>query len=74
MTTPGPIALVGGDEFHPGNETIDRFLAEERAKGPAFVLATAAARQGPAQAVRNARRWFGSLGLNVESPLPSGSA
>ena len=74
MTTRGPIALVGGDEFHPGNEPIDRFLAEERAKGSAFVLATAAARQGPAQAVRNARRWFGSLGLNVESPLPSGSA
>ena len=40
MATPGPIALVGGDEFHPGNEPIDRFLANERAGGPAFVLAT----------------------------------
>lgn len=70
MTTPGPIALVGGDEFHPGNEPIDRFLAENRADGPAFVLATAAARQGPAQAVRNARRWFGDIGLDVEE-LPA---
>ena len=56
MGTEGPLALVGGDELNPGNEPIDRVLAEATAGGAAFVLATAAARQGPGQAVRNAQR------------------
>jgi len=38
--------------------------------GPAYVLATAAARQRPDLAVRHARAWFGSLGLEVEE-LPA---
>lgn len=38
--------------------------------GPAFVLATAAARQRPDLAVGNARAWFGKLGLAVEE-LPA---
>lgn len=65
MTEPGPLALVGGDELNPGNEPQDRVLAEAARGGPAFVLATAAARQRPEQAVANAVRWFGSLGLDV---------
>ena len=64
----GPLALVGGAELQPGNEPIDRGLvAAARAHGgPAFVLATAAARHRPDLAVRNAAAWFGALGLGVE--------
>ncbi len=61
----GPLALVGGDELHPGNEPQDRLLVEAADGGPAYVLATAAGRQRPDLAVANARRWFGSLGLEV---------
>jgi cyanophycinase len=70
MTTPGPLALVGGDELHPGNEEQDRLLVEAAGDGPAYVLATAAGRQGPELAVRHAVEWFGSLGLAVEE-LPA---
>ena len=70
MTTPGPLALVGGDELHPGNEEQDRVLAEAADGGPAYVLATAAGRQRPDLAVRHAVEWFGTLGLTVEE-LPA---
>jgi cyanophycinase len=66
----GPLALVGGDELNPGNESQDRVLIEAAGNGPAFVVATAAARQRPEVAVANARRWFGALGLEVEE-LPA---
>ena len=68
--TPGPLALVGGDELKAGNEPQDRVLVEAAGGGPAFVLATAAARQRPDVAVANARRWFVRLGLEVEE-LPA---
>ncbi len=69
MTT-GFLALVGGDEFKPGNEGHDRLLVEHRAAGPAYVVATAAARQRPDLAVATARRWFKGLGLDiVELPV-----
>jgi len=61
----GPLALVGGDELKPGNEPQDRVLVEAARGGPAFVLATAAARQRPELAVRHARSWFADLGLDV---------
>jgi cyanophycinase len=64
--TPGPLALVGGDELKPGNEPQDRVLAEAAGDGPAYVLATAATRHRPDVAVANARRWFAGLGLEVE--------
>jgi cyanophycinase len=67
---PGPLALVGGDELHPGNEEQDRILVEAAGGGPAFVLATAAGRQSPERAVRQARSWFGGLGLEVQE-LPA---
>jgi cyanophycinase len=66
----GPLALVGGDELKPGNEPQDRVLVEAAGGGPAFVLATAAARHRPDLAAENARRWFGGLGLDVEE-LPA---
>ena len=70
MTTPGPLALVGGDELHPGNEEQDRVLVEAADGGPAYVVATAAGRQRPDLAVRHAVEWFGTLGLTVEE-LPA---
>jgi cyanophycinase len=66
METPGAglLGLVGGDEFHPGNEPHDARLAAS-AHGPAYVLATAAARSRPELAVRNAQTWFRRFGLDV---------
>ena len=40
-----------------------------RKHAPAYVVPTAAARQGPEEAVAHAVAWFGSLGLSVQ-PLP----
>ncbi len=66
----GPLALVGGDEHRPGNEPQDRILVAAASGGPAYVIATAAARQRPDLAVANAQRWFGTLGLDIdELPL-----
>ncbi|MDP9296199.1 MAG: Type 1 glutamine amidotransferase-like domain-containing protein [Actinomycetota bacterium] len=62
----GILALVGGDELHKGNEPQDEALVRAAAEGPAFVLATAAARGRPDLAAANAVRWFGDLGLSVE--------
>ena len=64
----GLLALVGGDEFHPGNEPHDALLAAS-VRGPAYVLATAAARSRPELAVRHAQAWFRRFGLEV-SELP----
>ena len=70
----GPLALVGGDELHPGNEPQDRLLVDAARGGPAFVVTTAAARQHPERAAENARRWFGELGLEIEDlPLTTRS-
>jgi cyanophycinase len=63
---PGVLALVGGDEFNPGNEEQDRMLAEAARTGPAFVVPTAAARQGPEKAVAHATRWFKQFGLHLQ--------
>ncbi len=65
MPVPGLVAIVGGDEFKPGNEDQDRQLVAAASRGPAYVVPTAAARQGPEQAVAHATKWFGSLGLEL---------
>src|SRR5207302_8414276 len=59
------LALVGGDEFKPGNEEQDRLLVAAAKPGPAFVVPTAAARQCPQDAVDNATRWFSRLDLEL---------
>ncbi len=68
--TPGPLALIGGNEFTPGNEGHDRLLVEAAGRlgddRPAFVIATAAVRQDPDRAVRTAVDWYRRLGLGVE--------
>jgi cyanophycinase len=63
---PGPLALVGGGEFQPGNEGQDGVLVAAAAGGPAYVLPTASARQDPERAVANAVRWFAALGCRIE--------
>lgn len=63
---PGVLALVGGNEFNPGNEEQDRVLAKAAGSGPAFVVPTAAARQGPERAVEHAQSWFSRFGLVLE--------
>jgi cyanophycinase len=60
----GLLALVGGDEFHAGNEPHDALLAAS-ALGRGYVVATAAARSRPQMAVRNAQVWFRRLGLDL---------
>jgi cyanophycinase len=66
MPGPGLLALVGGDEFKPGNEEQDKLLVAAATNGPAYVVPTAAARQGPEEAVDHARSWFRSLGLGLD--------
>jgi cyanophycinase len=65
-STSGPLILVGGAEFGPGNEPHDRLWAEAAAGRPALIVAAAAVRQDPDRAVETARRWFASMGLDVE--------
>jgi cyanophycinase len=60
------LALVGGDEFKLGNEEQDRMLVAAAKAGPAFVVPTAAARQGPEESVAHATAWFGKLGLELQ--------
>ncbi|HSP09857.1 MAG TPA: Type 1 glutamine amidotransferase-like domain-containing protein [Candidatus Dormibacteraeota bacterium] len=62
---PGVLALVGGDEFNPGNEEQDRVLAAAAGAGPAYVVPTAAARQDPAGAVTHATAWFEQFGVHL---------
>jgi cyanophycinase len=59
------LALVGGDEFKPGNEEQDAALAKAAGRRPAYVVPTAAARQGPEQAVAHATAWFARFGLKL---------
>jgi cyanophycinase len=61
----GVLVLNGGDEFHPGNDEQDRMLASAAERGPAYVVPTAAARQGPEQAVAHATEWFARFGLQL---------
>jgi cyanophycinase len=57
----GPLALVGGDEWHPGCE-FDAELLEASGGDEVLVLPTAAAYEHPDKAVRRAEEWFATLG------------
>lgn len=59
------LALAGGNEFNPGNEDQDRVLADGAGSGPAYVVPTAAARQGPDRAVAHAQAWFRQFHLEL---------
>jgi cyanophycinase len=60
----GPLALVGGAEFQPGNEEQDRLLVAAVKGRPAYVVC-AAVRMHPEQATETARRWFAGLGVDM---------
>ncbi len=60
----GPLALVGGAEFQPGNEEQDTVLARAARGRPAYVVC-AAIRTRPEAAVRTARKWFATLEVDV---------
>jgi cyanophycinase len=67
---PGLLALVGGDEFNPGNDEQDRMLAAAARPGDAFVIPTAAARQKPDASVAHAIGWFKQFGVELrELPI-----
>ena len=55
--TVGPLALVGGDEWHPGCE-FDAELLAASGGDDVLVLPTAAAYEHPEKAVDFATAWF----------------
>ena len=61
----GVLALIGGDEFHKGNDEQDRMLLEAAAGRPAYLLTTAI-RGGGDAALATAQRWFRGLGAQME--------
>jgi len=72
---PGSIALVGGNEFRPDCEPMDRALLAKIGGRPAVViLPTAAARENPARAAENGVRYFKRLGANAEAAMVIDSA
>ena len=63
----GAIALVGGDEFRPGCEEMDRAVLEASGvpSPTLLVIPTAAARENPALAAANGVRHFAALGADA---------
>ena len=64
MSSSGVLALVGGDEWHPGCE-FDAELLAESGGTEILVLPTAAAYEHPEKAVETATAWFAGLGGTV---------
>jgi cyanophycinase len=60
----GPLALVGGSEWHDGC-TFDAELLAASGGTTVTVLATAAAFENPARSIEQATRWFAGLGATV---------
>jgi cyanophycinase len=61
---PGPIALVGGNEWTEGCE-FDAELLEASSTGEVVILPTAAAYEHPEHAVATAEAWFARLGARA---------
>ncbi len=70
----GPIVLVGGDEFGPRCESMDRELLDLRpsARLAVAVVPTAAAGQHPEMAAANGTRYFESLGAEAREVMAVG--
>lgn len=64
MTSPGPLALVGGGEWSEGC-TFDAELLEASGGREILVLPTAAAYEHPDRSVETAARWFERIGATV---------
>lgn len=60
----GPLALVGGDEWHEGCDFDAELLAWSKSD-EVLVLPTAAAYEQPEKAVASAEQWFAKLGCPV---------
>ena len=69
----GPLALVGGDEWHPGCD-FDAELLEASGGSDVLVLPTAAAYEHPDKAVEFAGAWFAGLGGTVRGLMVLGRA
>ena len=66
----GLIALVGGNEFRPDCEPMDRaLLAKIGAKPKVVILPTAAAHEQPERAAENGVHYFKRLGAHAEAAL-----
>jgi len=67
---PGLIALVGGNEFRPGCEAMDRSILARTGTNPRVViLPTAAAHENPGLAAENGVRHFNRLGARAEAAM-----
>lgn len=71
MAANGPLALVGGDEWHPGCE-FDAELLAASGGSEVLVLPTAAAYEHPDKAVEFAAGWFAGLGGTVRGLMVLG--
>ena len=63
----GELALVGGAEWTPGCEEIDRHLLEASGTSEVVVLPTAAAYWHPDKAVQTSASYFAGLGASVKA-------
>ena len=70
----GMIALVGGDEFRPGCEEMDRAILAATGTGHlrVLVLPTAAAAENPRKAASNGVAYFSRLGANASALMALG--
>jgi cyanophycinase len=67
---PGVIVLMGGNEFRPECDAMDRSLLARIGTNPRVViLPTAAARENPALAAENGVRHFKRLGARAEAAM-----
>lgn len=73
MAGNGPLALVGGDEWHPGCD-FDAELLAASGGTDVLVLPTAAAYEHPDKAVEFASAWFAGLGGTVRGLMVLGRA
>jgi cyanophycinase len=72
---PGLIALVGGNEFRPECEAMDRSLLARIGTNPrVIILPTAAARENPGLAAGNGIRHFKRLGARAAAAMVVDSA
>ncbi len=63
----GLLALIGGAEFTPATEAIDRELLEASGATEVLVIAAAAAYEDPAALIEQAKAHFGGLGATVRA-------
>ena len=70
----GVLALIGGAEWTPGCEEIDRALLQAAGGDEVLVLPTAAAYEHPEKAVSAAESWFAGLGATARGCIVLGRA